>query len=56
MKFFELEKIIIRDGWKFLEADGSHYHYTHPSKSGKATIPSIPCLSLPQEKNSQLCA
>jgi predicted RNA binding protein YcfA (HicA-like mRNA interferase family) len=39
MTFRELEKIIKKDGWIFDEADGSHYHYCHPYKTGKVTIP-----------------
>ena len=39
MKFKELEKILINDGWIFKSAKGSHYQYIHPSKKGKITIP-----------------
>lgn len=39
MKFRELEKIIINDGWSYKEAVGSHYQYVHPIKPGKVTIP-----------------
>ncbi|MCL1893004.1 MAG: type II toxin-antitoxin system HicA family toxin [Holophagaceae bacterium] len=39
MNFKELEKIIKADGWTLKEVDGSHYHYKHPSKKGKVTIP-----------------
>jgi predicted RNA binding protein YcfA (HicA-like mRNA interferase family) len=27
------------DGWRFFDSDGSHYHYKHPIKKGKVTIP-----------------
>jgi predicted RNA binding protein YcfA (HicA-like mRNA interferase family) len=40
MKFREIEKIILADGWIFKSAKGSHYQYTHPTKPGKVTIPS----------------
>lgn len=39
MKFREIEKIILDDGWYFKTARGSHNHYKHPTKSGKVTIP-----------------
>jgi predicted RNA binding protein YcfA (HicA-like mRNA interferase family) len=39
MKFREIEKIILDDGWIFKGSKGSHYHYTHPAKPGKVTIP-----------------
>ena len=39
MKFRELEKIILTDGWKYKGCVGSHHQYVHPVKSGKVTIP-----------------
>jgi len=39
MKFWEIEKIVLADGWTFKNAKGSHYQYVHPSKPGKITIP-----------------
>lgn len=42
MKFREIEKIILDDGWQFKAAKGSHCHYIHPSKPGKVTIPKHP--------------
>ena len=39
MKFREIEKLILQDGWYFKTAKGSHYHYKHPTKPGKVTIP-----------------
>lgn len=39
MKFREVEKIILDDGWMFKCARGSHHQYTHPTKKGKVTIP-----------------
>ena len=35
----EMERIIYKDGWKYVGSDGSHRHYKHPIKSGKVTIP-----------------
>ena len=35
----EMEKIILADGWVFDGQEGSHRHYTHPTKPGKVTIP-----------------
>lgn len=42
MKFREIEKNILDDGWQFKNAKGSHYQYVHPRKSGKVTIPNHP--------------
>lgn len=39
MKFKELERLLIDDGWTFKSARGSHYQYIHPTKKGKITIP-----------------
>lgn len=39
MKFKELEKLILADGWYLASTRGSHFHYLHPSKDGKVTIP-----------------
>jgi predicted RNA binding protein YcfA (HicA-like mRNA interferase family) len=42
VKFREIEKIILADGWAFKSAKGSHYQYVHPIKLGKVTIPCHP--------------
>lgn len=39
MKFREVEKIILDDGWYQVKQKGSHHQYKHSSKSGKVTIP-----------------
>lgn len=39
MKFKEIEKILIKGGWKLKNIKGSHYQYTHEIKKGKVTIP-----------------
>lgn len=39
MRAIELEKILLKDGWYVVKQVGSHRHYKHPSKPGKATIP-----------------
>jgi predicted RNA binding protein YcfA (HicA-like mRNA interferase family) len=39
MKFRELEKMLLADGWRFKSAKGSHYQYVHPTKPGKVTVP-----------------
>jgi len=31
----ELEK----DGWKHVATTGSHYHFKHPARVGKVTVP-----------------
>lgn len=39
MRFREIEKIILNDGWQFKKSKGSHCQYIHSQKSGKVTIP-----------------
>ena len=39
MTFTEIENIITNDGWQLDSVNGSHYHYKHPTKQGKVTIP-----------------
>ena len=39
MRFWEVEKLLLADGWVFKNAKGSHCHYVHPAKSGKVTVP-----------------
>ena len=39
MKFREIEKIVLEDGWYQVNQKGSHHHYKHPNKPGKVTIP-----------------
>ena len=39
MRFREIERILLNDGWQFKNAKGSHNHYTHPTKPGKVTVP-----------------
>lgn len=41
MRFREIEKMILNDGWVFKTAKGSHYSYVHPVKPGKVTIPHL---------------
>ena len=40
--FRDMEKKIKKDGWKLDYIEGSHYHYKHPTKPGKVTIPRHP--------------
>ena len=39
MRFRELERIVLDDGWFLNDVRGSHHQYKHPTKSGKVTIP-----------------
>lgn len=39
MTFKEIERIIKEDGWTLKSASGSHFHYIHPNKNGKVTLP-----------------
>lgn len=42
MRFREIEKIILKNGWVLKNAKCSHNHYIHPTKPGKVTIPNHP--------------
>jgi predicted RNA binding protein YcfA (HicA-like mRNA interferase family) len=39
VKFQEIRRIILNDGWKLKTVKGSHHQYVHPEKPGKVTIP-----------------
>lgn len=39
MRFREVEKMILKDGWYQIGQKGSHHQYKHPTKAGKVTIP-----------------
>ena len=43
MRFRELERIVLDDGWFLNDVRGSHHQYKHPTKSGKVTIPNHSC-------------
>ena len=42
MKFREIEKILLKDGWTLKDVRGSHHQYVHQSKPGKVTVPYHP--------------
>lgn len=44
----DLEREILAIGWKFDSQKGSHRQYSHPSKSGKVTIPFYKGKDLPK--------
>ena len=54
MRFRELEKILLADGWYQVAQKGSHHQYKHPTKPGKVTIPEHGVLSVPVIALSQL--
>lgn len=35
----EVMRILKEAGWQQVSVTGSHYHFTHPDKPGKATVP-----------------
>jgi len=39
MKFQEIERVILKNGWTLKAVKGSHHQYTHSTKPGKVTIP-----------------
>lgn len=44
----EMIKIIEADGWKLKNIEGDHYHFIHPVKKGKVTIPH-PVKNIPKK-------
>ncbi len=42
MRFKEIERLILADGWRLKNSRGSHNYYVHPIKRGKLTIPNHP--------------
>lgn len=38
MKYREIVKLIVQDGWELKRVRGSHRHYAHPDKPGIVTI------------------
>lgn len=47
MRFREIEKLVLDDGWRLADVNGSHHQYKHPIKPGKVTIPNHRC-DIPQ--------
>ena len=39
VRFREVEKILLDDGWYEVGQKGSHHHYKHPTKPGKIPVP-----------------
>lgn len=39
MKFREVEKMLVKDGWYQVKQKGSHHQYKHSTKPGKVTVP-----------------
>ncbi|WP_411705634.1 type II toxin-antitoxin system HicA family toxin [Edaphovirga cremea] len=35
----QIMKEVIADGWVLVRVNGSHHHFTHPTKPGLVTIP-----------------
>lgn len=42
MRFKEIEKILLADGWRYKDQTGSHCQYVHPTKPGKVTVANHP--------------
>jgi predicted RNA binding protein YcfA (HicA-like mRNA interferase family) len=39
VRFQEIERVLLTDGWRLKNVKGSHYQYIHTTKPGKVTIP-----------------
>ena len=35
----EIIRILTEDGWEHVGTSGSHWHFKHPAKPGKVTVP-----------------
>jgi predicted RNA binding protein YcfA (HicA-like mRNA interferase family) len=35
----ELIQLLLKDGWEHVSTRGSHWHFKHPKKTGKVTVP-----------------
>ena len=44
----EMINIIEADGWTFKNSEGDHFHFIHPMKKGKVTIPH-PVKNIPKK-------
>jgi predicted RNA binding protein YcfA (HicA-like mRNA interferase family) len=42
MRFKEIERRLLADGWYLVTQKGSHCQYVHPIKAGKVTVPDHP--------------
>lgn len=34
----EVIALLLKDGWYFVESNGDHHHYKHPTKKGRVTV------------------
>ena len=39
MRFREIERKLLEEGWLLADVRGFHYQYKHPTKPGKVTVP-----------------
>lgn len=46
MKIGEIVRLLERDGWVLKRVNGSHRHYSHPSKPGLVTVAGKPSATL----------
>ena len=38
MRFREVERLVLQDGWYEVKQVGSHHQYKHPTKKGRTTV------------------
>jgi predicted RNA binding protein YcfA (HicA-like mRNA interferase family) len=46
MKVGEIIRLLYEDGWLLKRVNGSHQHFTHPSKLGLVTVAGKPSATL----------
>jgi len=39
VKYRDLVRLLLDDGWQHIRTTGSHLHYKHPTKPGLVTVP-----------------
>jgi predicted RNA binding protein YcfA (HicA-like mRNA interferase family) len=48
VKFLEIVRLIVADGWQLVRQRGSHRQYKHPTKPGLVTIAGKPNKDVPR--------
>ena len=48
MKFRDVVKVVVADGWYLHSQKGSHAQYKHPVKEGRVTIAGKPGRDVPE--------
>ncbi len=55
VKVREAIRILVEDGWCFVNQRGSHRHFKHPVKPGKVTISGSSNVDIPAGTWASIC-